>query len=101
MARAPEQVVGQRLRRPIGADMPVLLADLTAPALVEKNALVTLVLEAPGMQLAAQGRALEGGARGGLVPVMNLSSRAVVEGVVVGPGRVRVALGTAPVSDPR
>jgi flagella basal body P-ring formation protein FlgA len=29
---------------------------------------------------------------------MNLSSRAVVEGQVIGPGRVRVAMGAAPVS---
>jgi flagella basal body P-ring formation protein FlgA len=31
-----------------------------------------------------------------MVPVMNLASRAVVEGQVIGPGRVRVALGAVP-----
>jgi flagella basal body P-ring formation protein FlgA len=29
---------------------------------------------------------------------MNLASRSVVEGEVVGPGRVRVALGAAPIA---
>jgi flagella basal body P-ring formation protein FlgA len=31
-----------------------------------------------------------------MVPVMNLASRAVLEGQVIGPGRVRVALGSVP-----
>jgi flagella basal body P-ring formation protein FlgA len=92
----PEQVVGQRLRRPMGPDAPFLHADLAPPALVEKNALVTMEVEAPGLALTAQGRALEAAPRGALVPVMNLASRTVVEGQVIGPGRVRVAMGAAP-----
>ena len=89
-------MVGQQLRRPIGADQPFALADLGAPVLVEKNALVTLQAEGPGLQLAAQGRALEAAARGAVVSVVNLSSRMVVEGVATGPGQVRVILGAAP-----
>jgi flagella basal body P-ring formation protein FlgA len=91
-----EQVVGQQLHRPVGSDMPFQRTDLAAPALVEKNALVTMVVEAPGLSLTAQGRALEAAPRGALVPVMNLASRTVVEGQVTGPGRVRVVLGAAP-----
>jgi flagella basal body P-ring formation protein FlgA len=97
-AQRLDQVVGQQLRRPMAADMPFVSADLSAPALVEKNARVTLLLEAPGLSLSVQGRALEAAARGALVPVMNLASRSVVEGQVVGPGRVRVAMGAAPIA---
>ncbi|MCB4823716.1 flagellar basal body P-ring formation chaperone FlgA [Roseicella sp. GB24] len=92
----PGQVIGQQLRRPMGAEAPFLSADLAPPALVEKNALVTMEVEAPGLALTAQGRALEAAPRGALVPVMNLASRTVVEGQVIGPGRVRVAMGAAP-----
>lgn len=92
VAQLSEQVAGQQLRRPMAAGMPFVLADLGAPTMVAKNALVTLLLEQPGLALSAQGRALEDAARGGLVPVMNLASRQVVEGVVVAPGQVRVAL---------
>nr|WP_256476479.1 flagellar basal body P-ring formation chaperone FlgA [Siccirubricoccus soli] len=96
-AQRPEEVVGQQLRRPVAADLPLLGNDFGPPSLVEKNALVVLEVQAPGLALTAQGRALEAGPRGGLVPVMNLASRAVVEGQVVAPGRVRVAMGAAPV----
>lgn len=97
-AQRVEEVVGQQLRRPVGPDMAFFLADLGPPSLVEKNALVVLVVEAPGLALTAQGRALEAAPRGGLVPVMNLASRAVMEGQVVGPGRVRIAMGATPVA---
>jgi flagella basal body P-ring formation protein FlgA len=97
-AQRLDQVVGQQLRRPMAAEMPFVSADLSAPAMVEKNALVTLVLEAPGLALSAQGRALEAAPRGAVVPVMNLASRSVVEGEVVGPGRVRVPMGAAPLA---
>ena len=95
-AQRLDQVVGQQLRRPMTAEVPFASADLSAPAMVEKNALVTVVLEAPGLSLSVQGRALEAAPRGGLVSVMNLASRSVVEGEVVGPGRVRVLMGAAP-----
>ncbi|WP_187829947.1 flagellar basal body P-ring formation chaperone FlgA [Siccirubricoccus phaeus] len=95
-AQRPEEVVGQQLRRPVAAELPLLATDVAPPCLVEKNALVVLEVQAPGLALTAQGRALEAGPRGGLVPVMNLASRAVVEGQVVGPGRVRIAMGATP-----
>lgn len=95
-AQDPAEVVGQQLRRPLGSGLPFLLSDLGPPALVERNAVVTLVLDGPGMLLTTQGRALEAAPRGALVPVMNLTSRRVVEGEVVGPGRVRVLPGAVP-----
>jgi flagella basal body P-ring formation protein FlgA len=96
-AQQLEQVVGQELRRPMAAEQGFALIDLGPPSIVAKNGLVTLLLDAPGIQLTAQGRALESAARGMSVPVMNLASRQVVEGVAVAPGRVRVAMGSVPV----
>ena len=92
-AQRAEQVVGQAMRRPAGAEQPLLLADVSAPLAVERGAVVTMIYEVPGMQLTAQGRAMEGAARGAPVPVMNLASRTVVEAVVIAPGRVRVGGG--------
>jgi flagellar basal body P-ring formation protein FlgA len=97
-AQRLDQVVGQQLRRPMTAEMPFASADLAAPAMVEKNALVTMVLEAPGLSLSRRGRTLEAAPRGAVVPVMNLASRSVVEGEVIGPGRVRVLMGAAPLA---
>jgi flagella basal body P-ring formation protein FlgA len=92
-AQRPDQAVGQSLRRPAAADQPLLVADLGAPAAVERGQTVLMVYEAPGMQLTAQGRAMEAAARGAVVPVMNLASRTVVQGQVIAPGRVRVGPG--------
>jgi flagella basal body P-ring formation protein FlgA len=92
------QVVGQELRRPMAADQGFALVDLGPPSIVQKNALVTLLLDAGGLQLTAQGRAMESAARGATVPVMNLASRNIVEGIAIAPGRVRVAMGAIPVA---
>jgi flagella basal body P-ring formation protein FlgA len=89
-AQAEEGVVGQALRRPAAPDQPLLLADLAAPAAVERGQTVTMVFEVPGMVLTAQGRAMDAAGRGATVPVMNLATRAVVEASVIAPGRVRV-----------
>ncbi|MES2713410.1 MAG: flagellar basal body P-ring formation chaperone FlgA [Pseudomonadota bacterium] len=91
-----EDAVGKQLRRPVGAGIALMSADLGPPSLVGRNEPVTLILEAPGLSLAAAGRAMETGALGQVVPVMNLASRLIVEGRVVGPGRVRVTPGAAP-----
>jgi flagella basal body P-ring formation protein FlgA len=98
LASDPGQVVGKALRRPVAEGMGFAAADLSLPAVVEKNASVTLVMEAPGLSMTAQGRAMASAARGEVVPVMNLASRSIVEGEAIGPGRVRVTFGSAPVS---
>jgi flagella basal body P-ring formation protein FlgA len=95
-AQRAEDVVGRQLRRPVGTDMPFMTVDLLAPTVVAKNQLVLMVLEAPGLALTAQGRALEAAALGATVPVMNLASRSVVEAEAIGPGRVRVRPGAVP-----
>ncbi len=92
-----EQVVGRQLRRPLASELPFHTADLTAPLLVTRNAPVMMELSVPGLALTAQGRALESAAQGAIVPVMNLASRAVVEAEVIGPNRVRVAIGAVPI----
>lgn len=96
-AQSLDEVVGMELRRPMAVEQSFALVDLGPPSIVQRNALVTLLLDAPGLQLAVQGRALRAAARGEMLPVMNLVSRSVVEGVVVAPGRVRVAMGSVPV----
>jgi flagellar basal body P-ring formation protein FlgA len=95
-AQRLDEVVGMELRRPMAVEQGFALVDLGAPSIVQRNALVTLLLDAPGLQLAVQGRALRAAARGEVLPVMNLISRSVVEGVAVAPGRVRVAMGSVP-----
>ena len=93
VAERPDQALGQAVRRPTAAEQPLMLADLTQPLAVERGSTVTMLYDIPGMALTAQGRAMEGAARGAVVPVMNLGSRIVVEAQVIAPGRVRVGPG--------
>ncbi len=98
VARAAGQAVGMQVRRHLSQGQPLALADLSRPAAVEKGAQVLLLLNAPGLTVAVQGRALEAGAISERIAVLNPASQAVVEGEVVGPGQVRVAPGSMPVA---
>lgn len=95
-AQRAAEVIGRQMRRPIGSDLPFMLVDLVAPVVVAKNQPVLMLLDAPGLALTAQGRAMEPAALGEVVPVMNLASRSVVEAEAIGPGRVRVRAGAVP-----
>jgi flagella basal body P-ring formation protein FlgA len=97
MARVPagavsrvEDAVGKQLRVQVAPNAPLPLADVTAPTLVRRNARVLMMAEGPGLSLSAEGRALENGGAGEHVHVLNPTSRAVLDAVVTGEGRVRI-----------
>lgn len=85
-----EEIVGKSARRPVRAGKPVRTTDVEKPRLVSKNGLVTLELRTARMQLTAKGRALDNGAKGEVVRVMNTNSNTTVTGVVVGTDTVSV-----------
>jgi flagella basal body P-ring formation protein FlgA len=98
--RDPAELAGQVLRRAVAAGAPIGQSELGGRLLVVKDAPVVMAIETPGLSVTAQGRALDHGARGDVVQVLNIASRAVVEATVIGPGRVRVTPGSMPVSPP-
>jgi flagella basal body P-ring formation protein FlgA len=83
-------LVGMSPRRPIRARDLIRSTDLETPVMVTKNSLVTIRLQTARMQLTVQGRALEDGAEGDVVRVMNTTSNNVVNAVVVDSGSVMV-----------
>lgn len=85
-----EAALGQETRVAIYAGRPVRAADLGAPALVERNAIVTLVYSTGGLVITAEGRALARAGAGETIRVMNLSSKATVEGKVAPDGTIIV-----------
>jgi len=86
----PAAVVGMEVRATIYAGQPVRPADLTPPAVIERNALVAMRYRHGRLQIQAEGRAMERAGVGERVRVMNLDSRATVTAEVVGPGVVEV-----------
>lgn len=97
----PARLAGRTLRQPVAAGAPVVGDQFGAAALVQRGAAVSLIVDLPGLSITAQGRALEDGTQGARIQVMNIASRAVLEGVVLGPGRVRVSADSAPLSAPQ
>ncbi len=92
-----EQAVGQSVRVAAMPGQPLVLTDLVRPVMVAKGAMVVMRLSAPGIQLLGQGRALEQGAFGERILVLNPGSKAIVEAEVIGHDRVSVAPGSSPV----
>ena len=64
------------------------------PELVQRNETVTLVYEVPGIVLTVRGKAVDGGAEGDVINVLNEQTKRTVQGVVVGPGRVIISTGS-------
>lgn len=64
-------------------------ARTIAEAAVRRGEMVTLVYEAPGLSLSMRARALEDGAIGQSVRLLNTSSNRTIEGVVTGPNTAR------------
>ena len=71
-------------------DAPLRPEDLGAPALVERNQIVSLVYRSGGLVILADGRALARGAEGDVIRVMNLASKTTVSGRVGPDGRILV-----------
>lgn len=90
------QAVGLALRHAAMPGRPIVAADLQRPAAVAKGAHVAMELRMPGLTVGALGVALEGGALGDRIRVLNPASRMEVEGEVIGPDRVRVTPDSVP-----
>jgi flagella basal body P-ring formation protein FlgA len=107
-AIAIEDVVGFAAKRALKAGQVIRAADVIKPELVGRNETVTIIFEAPGMLLSIRGTALEAGARGDVINVLNVQSKRTIQATVTGRGRVtvtamspRVVAATDPTNQPR
>jgi flagella basal body P-ring formation protein FlgA len=100
MLRDAAEAAGLVLRHAARPGQPLRRAELERPEAVSKGARVAMRVQAPGLLLLAQGEALQGGAIGARIPVLNPASRAVLEAEITGPGQVRVTAGSTPITPP-
>jgi len=89
-----EQAVGLAATRALRAGQVLRLSDLHKPQVVQRNEVVTIVYEVPGILLTMRGKVLEPGAVGDLVSVLNVQSNRTVQATVSGPGRVTITSAT-------
>ena len=92
-APAATDPVGLAVRNPVRAGQPLRTSDLMRPEIVKRNEPVTLVYEAPGLVLTVRGKAVDPGAQGDVINVLNSQSNRTVQGTVAGPARVIVRNG--------
>lgn len=94
-----QKLVGMTPRRGLSPLKPVSLNDIEQPVVVKKGDTVTMLLQSGALQLTTQGHALESGAAGEVVHIINKSSNKVIEAVITGPRTVSVASPAAVLSN--
>ena len=85
-----EEAIGRETRVVLYAGRPIKPAQLGAPALVNRNDVVTLVFRTGGLAIVTEGRALGRGGLDDSIQVMNLASRSIVEGQITAAATVSV-----------
>ena len=84
------QAVGLAARNTLDPGRPLQAAQLMKPETIQRNEQVTLIYRVPGIVLTVRGKALDGGAEGDVISVLNEQSKRTVTGVIAGPGRVLI-----------
>lgn len=72
------QVIGLEAHVALYPGRPIRPQDLGPPAVVERNALVTLIYQRGNLLITAEGRALDRAGPGEVIRVMNTESRSTV-----------------------
>ncbi|MEO0911634.1 MAG: flagellar basal body P-ring formation chaperone FlgA [Pseudomonadota bacterium] len=86
----PAEVIGLEARVTIYPGRPIRRGDLGAPAVIERNQIVSLRYTVGGLFIETEGRALGRAGIGDLVRVMNINSRNTVTGRVGPNGIIEV-----------
>lgn len=86
-----EDVLRLAAKRPLRPGHVIRAADVTKPELVARGQPVTMLFQAPGIQLSFRGKALESGAMDDVINVLNPQSKRTVQAVVTGPNQVTVS----------
>lgn len=85
-----DRTIGMQLRRPMRSGTPIRVADIVKPDFVLRDQSVTVIYQVPGIYLTTRGKAIESGAEGDTVSVLNLQTKRTLTGIVTGRGQVTV-----------
>lgn len=85
-----DTLIGMSPRRGLTPGTPLRANDVRPTIVVKKNSVVAMVYKTPYMTLSAQGRAIEDGAQGDTIRVINTATQRTVHAQVSGPGQVKI-----------
>ncbi|GAB4141563.1 MAG: hypothetical protein Tsb0016_09270 [Sphingomonadales bacterium] len=88
----PEDIIGLAPRRAQRAGKALRRVEFAPPIAVKKGSYVTMMLRHGALLLTTQGRALEQGAVGDTIRVVNIDSNNTIPGEIVAPGIVAVTI---------
>ncbi len=86
----PDDALGLETRITVYAGRPLHAADLGPPAMIERNQIVPLLYRRGALSIETEARALERGAAGARIRVMNLDSKATLTATVTPTGAALV-----------
>jgi flagella basal body P-ring formation protein FlgA len=89
-ARTEAQLIGMQTKRQLAAGVPLRLADLMRPPMVQRGELVDVELDSPGLSVHGKAVAVDAGADGERVRIQAQASKNFLTAQVVGPHMVRV-----------
>lgn len=75
-------LIGRTPVRAVSPNRPIRSSEISAPALIKKNALVQMRYKTASMEISTTGQALDDGAKGDVIEVRNTASKKTARGVV-------------------
>ncbi|NBC31459.1 MAG: flagellar basal body P-ring formation protein FlgA [Alphaproteobacteria bacterium] len=95
IAMAEDELLGMSPRRTLAPERPVRLSEIRPPVIVARGASVRMRFVSGPLVITAIGRALQDGADGEIIRVVNIDSSRTIEAVVSGPDTVTALTGSA------
>jgi flagella basal body P-ring formation protein FlgA len=84
----PDRLIGRTARRMLAAQEPIQVAAVAPTILVPKNSIALARIQSGRILITMEGKALDDGAQGDSIRLMNPRSNKIVQGIVTGPGEV-------------
>lgn len=92
----PSLALGMQVNRAITRGSVLDNQNVASPVLIDRGAIVSLAVDMPGLKVTARGIALAAGGMGSVIPVINPSSREVVQAIIDGSNHAHVVSGSMP-----
>jgi flagellar basal body P-ring formation protein FlgA len=83
------EIVGKEARTNLRANAPIARKDFQRPILIQKREKITVTFDMPGMKLTSRAIAMDEGAKGDVIDIMNVQSRRIVPATIISRGQVR------------
>lgn len=85
-----EDLIGMTPRRAVMSSEPLRTIELEQPRIVSRGEFITIIYDDGPMFLTAKGKALQHGAKGDIVNVVNVNSSRTIQGIISGERQVTV-----------